>query len=126
MLAEGFRAFAQARGDATNPGKLTLIIDEAHLAKNPDAKRTKSIAPIVLDAEIVYGLTGTPMPNHVEDLWNVFRVCGLGGLLGPRSRFGATFLSVGAGIEEACRRSPRDRKDHGGDDASAHGSRCLC
>lgn len=76
-----------------------LVCDEAHYAKSEKTMRHKKIMHFVRMAQVVIGLTGTPMPNTVDDLWNVFRVCGMQALpkermplLGPRSRFGRTFF----------------------------------
>jgi SWI/SNF-related matrix-associated actin-dependent regulator 1 of chromatin subfamily A len=57
-----------------------LILDEAHVLKNPDAKKTRYIYGKTLDgktglvshAESVFVLTGTPMPNHAGELWTHF------------------------------------------------------
>jgi SNF2 family DNA or RNA helicase len=43
------------------------IFDEAHYLKNPKAKRTK--ACLELQSNRSFLLTGTPMLNHVNDLW---------------------------------------------------------
>jgi len=58
----------------------TLILDEAHVLKNPDAKKTRYIYGKTLDgktglvsrADNVFVLTGTPMPNHAGELWTHF------------------------------------------------------
>jgi len=59
----------------------TLILDEAHVLKSPDAHKTKYIygkkldgkAPsLVSQCESVFVLTGTPMPNHAGELWTHF------------------------------------------------------
>lgn len=54
-----------------------LIIDEAHAAKSPEAKRTKAlygdpgrpVTAIIDAAESAWALTGTPVPNGPADLW---------------------------------------------------------
>ena len=76
-----------------------LVCDEAHFAKSEKTARHKKVMHFVNLAEAVVGLTGTPMPNDVTDLWNVFRVCGMQRipnermpLIGPRSRFKKTFF----------------------------------
>jgi SNF2 family DNA or RNA helicase len=50
-----------------------LILDESHYAKNPDAKRTQAVygpvSALAKKADVVWCLTGTPMPNAPNDLW---------------------------------------------------------
>ena len=43
------------------------VLDEAHYCKNPKAMRTKAV--IALKARRTFELTGTPMLNHVNELW---------------------------------------------------------
>lgn len=45
------------------------IFDEAHYLKNPKAKRTK--ACLNLYSRRSFMLTGTPMLNHVDELWTI-------------------------------------------------------
>lgn len=45
------------------------IFDEAHYLKNPKAKRTK--ASLDLYSRRSFLLTGTPMLNHVNELWSI-------------------------------------------------------
>jgi len=45
------------------------IFDEAHYLKNPGAKRTK--ACLELYSKRSFLLTGTPMLNHVNELWSI-------------------------------------------------------
>jgi SNF2 family DNA or RNA helicase len=44
-----------------------LVVDEAHYVKNPDTKRSRSVARWARHAERVLFLTGTPMENRVEE-----------------------------------------------------------
>lgn len=46
-----------------------VIADEAHNLKNPKAKRTKAFHGIVAIRYIM--LTGSPMLNHVDELWSI-------------------------------------------------------
>lgn len=62
----------------------TLIFDEAHALKNSRATRTKSSLGISRD--VCFGLTGTPIENHLGELWSVMNVC-VPGLLGEEDRF---------------------------------------
>ena len=45
------------------------IFDEAHYLKNPKAKRTK--ACLNLYSKRSFLLTGTPMLNHIDELWSI-------------------------------------------------------
>jgi SNF2 family DNA or RNA helicase len=47
-----------------------LILDEAQVIKNPKAKMTQSVKQ--LKAEHKLCLTGTPMENHLGELWSLF------------------------------------------------------
>jgi hypothetical protein len=44
-----------------------LVVDEAHYVKNPDTKRSRSVARWARHAERVLFLTGTPRENRVEE-----------------------------------------------------------
>jgi len=61
-----------------------LILDEAQAIKNPGAKQTKAIKSLKSNSPIV--LTGTPIENHLSDLWSLFDFLNPG-LLGSFDRF---------------------------------------
>jgi hypothetical protein len=65
-----------------------VIFDEAQALKNPQAK----VAQIAmgLRAEHRLCLTGTPVENHLGDLWSLFSIA-LPGALGDRKGFGRIF-----------------------------------
>jgi SWI/SNF-related matrix-associated actin-dependent regulator of chromatin subfamily A-like protein 1 len=46
-----------------------LILDEAHYAKSPSAKRTKAALGLGQKADYTWLLSGTPMPNNPTELW---------------------------------------------------------
>ena len=56
-----------------------IILDEAHFLKNRKARRTQAvlghncsrIAGLIENAKQVYALSGTPAPNHPDELWPV-------------------------------------------------------
>ncbi len=60
------------------------ILDEAQAVKNPQAKQTKAVK--ALKAESRIALTGTPVENHLGDLWSIFDVINPG-LLGTARQF---------------------------------------
>lgn len=59
-----------------------LIVDEYQSFKNPDSKRTKSLVNIMLYTERLIGLTGTPAPNGLDDLWSLTALLNSGQRLG--------------------------------------------
>jgi superfamily II DNA or RNA helicase len=71
-----------------------FVLDEAHYAKNPEARRSKAVARWADDTERVLFLTGTPMENRVEEFRNlvrylqpalVARIDNTDGVAGPRA-----------------------------------------
>ncbi len=61
-----------------------VILDEAQAIKNAKAKQTKAAKALKSDARIA--LTGTPVENHLGDLWSIFDFVNPG-LLGTASQF---------------------------------------
>ena len=54
-----------------------LVVDESHLVKNPQAKRTRAVrrlAATVADNGLKLALTGTPVLNHADELIAQLRV----------------------------------------------------
>jgi len=51
----------------------SVIVDEAHFMKNPEAKRTRAIWRVMRGPEVkfAYALTGTPIGDNPEDLWPI-------------------------------------------------------
>ena len=47
-----------------------VILDEAQAIKNPNARQTKAAKALKAKARIA--LTGTPVENHLGDLWSIF------------------------------------------------------
>jgi superfamily II DNA or RNA helicase len=64
------------------------VLDEAQAVKNPRSKGAQAAAR--LRARQRLALTGTPMENHLEELWSVFSFA-VPGLLGDRVAFGRVF-----------------------------------
>lgn len=48
---------------------LIAICDEAHILRGRSALRTKATKAALAKTTVVWGLTGTPMPNYVRDLF---------------------------------------------------------
>lgn len=53
--------------------KTMVVVDEAHRIKNPDGVWGKSAVEIAKEASARIVLTGTPVPNGYEDLFNLFQ-----------------------------------------------------
>jgi superfamily II DNA or RNA helicase len=66
----------------------TLVIDEAQAIKNAQTRRAKALRE--LDAVYRVALTGTPVENHVGELWSLFRLL-VPGLLGSQEQFRERF-----------------------------------
>ncbi|MDA0306575.1 MAG: DEAD/DEAH box helicase [Proteobacteria bacterium] len=68
----------------TNANWRLLVLDEAQAIKNPNAKQTRAAKSIKAKARIA--LTGTPVENHLGDLWSIFDFINPG-LLGTSRQF---------------------------------------
>ncbi len=67
----------------------TVVLDEAHVIKNFATKTSKAI--MRLQAPFRVALTGTPLQNHLGELWNLFNFINPG-LLGGMHHFNNTFV----------------------------------
>ena len=67
----------------------TAIFDEAQALKNADTQRARAARD--LKAELKIGLSGTPLENHLGELWSLFRIVAPG-LLGSQDQFRRRFL----------------------------------
>jgi SNF2 family DNA or RNA helicase len=65
-------------------------VDEAQALKNPTTQRSK--AARALDAEFRIALTGTPLENHLGELWSLFSIV-FPGLLGSWDQFRERFAA---------------------------------
>jgi hypothetical protein len=61
-----------------------VVLDEAQAIKNPKAKQTRAAKALKARARIA--LTGTPVENHLGDLWSIFDFINPG-LLGDAKQF---------------------------------------
>lgn len=60
---------------ATLAGRfLVVIFDEAHMLRGRQSRRTKAAKLMTKGVPVVWGLTGTPMPNFVRDLYSLVDV----------------------------------------------------
>ena len=67
------------------------VLDEAQAIKNPTAAQTKSVKELKAQGRIA--LTGTPVENHLADLWSLFDFINPG-LLGSGAAFGRFVKSI--------------------------------
>ena len=94
-----------------------VILDEAQAIKNPCAQRTMAVKEI--SRRVSVAVTGTPLENHLTDLWSImdFSVAGLLGELHEFERHYADSVSGAAAMEPVV--SPvmlrRKMEDVGGD-----------
>ena len=66
----------------------TVILDEAQAIKNAGTRRSKAVMRLQGDFRLL--LTGTPLENHLGELWNLFRFINPG-LLGSEESFNQRF-----------------------------------
>ncbi len=81
LLTRESELFAEARF-------ATVVLDEAHAIKNAATKRAR--AAHGLQGEFVLALSGTPVENHLGELWSLFRAV-LPSLLGSEESFRRRF-----------------------------------
>ncbi|MBI5542465.1 MAG: DEAD/DEAH box helicase, partial [Deltaproteobacteria bacterium] len=68
----------------------TLVLDEAQAVKNAATRRSRAIRDLNADWRVA--LTGTPLENHLGELWSLFRVL-TPGLLGSWDSFRERFVN---------------------------------
>jgi len=68
----------------------TLVADEAQAFKNANTKRSQAMMSLRSPCRII--TTGTPIENHLGELWNLFRFINPG-LLGSQERFNERFAN---------------------------------
>ncbi|GAO30628.1 superfamily II DNA/RNA helicases, SNF2 family [Geofilum rubicundum JCM 15548] len=73
------------------------ILDEAHAIKNTQTKSSK--AAMSIEADFKLALTGTPVQNHLGELWNLFNFCNPG-LLGTLAHFTDRYMKNGTAAQK--------------------------
>ena len=58
-----------------NEGFDLIIMDEAHMVKNPSSNRAKIISQITKNIKRKWLLTGTPLANRPMDFYNLLKIC---------------------------------------------------
>lgn len=66
-----------------------ICLDEAHTIKNPNTKMSKAAMRMQAKRKVI--LTGTPIQNHLSELWNLFQFINPG-LLGSAEQFSRKFI----------------------------------
>ncbi|CAL1517439.1 DEAD/DEAH box helicase [Chitinophaga sp. MM2321] len=67
----------------------TVVLDEAHTIKNYQTKTSKAAMSLRADFKLM--LTGTPIQNHMGEIWNLFNFLNPG-LLGSLDHFNEQFV----------------------------------
>jgi len=72
--------------------KYAVVVDESHLAKNPDANRSKNVEDIAGNAQFCGIMTGSPIAQGILDLYQQFQILdpdiiGIGDYFSFRSRY---------------------------------------
>lgn len=68
----------------------TIVLDEAHSIKNKETKISKAAMQLQGDFRIL--LTGTPVQNHLSEIWNLFQFMNPG-MLGSYEQFTKNFIN---------------------------------
>ncbi len=70
-----------------------LVIDEISMARNPASNRFRSIIQLAARAKQRLGLTGSPTPNNIADIFGIVGLVDLGKALGTsHARFKSNFM----------------------------------
>lgn len=69
----------------------TLVADEAQAIKNALTKRSKAVMALQADFKLI--TTGTPIENHLGELWNLFNFINPG-LLGSLQKFNMNYANA--------------------------------
>jgi superfamily II DNA or RNA helicase len=76
----------------------TVILDEAQAIKNPASQAAKACRLLRSDHRLA--LTGTPVENHLGELWSIFEFLNPG-MLGSAAAFRRLTAGIGASSEES-------------------------
>jgi SNF2 family DNA or RNA helicase len=82
----------------------TIVLDEAQAIKNAHTRRSQAV--MSLRGDFRMAATGTPLENHLGELWNLFRFINPG-LLGTSDQFNLRFAGP---IEKASQDKTNDRR----------------
>ena len=88
LVILSYTLFQQETEMISNHHWATCVLDEAQAIKNPGTKRSQAAMKIRADFRLL--TTGTPIENHLGELWNLFRFINPG-LLGSLDTFTEKF-----------------------------------
>lgn len=80
----------------------SVVLDEAQAIKNAGSKRSQAAMTLQADFKLI--ATGTPLENHLGELWNLFRFINPG-LLGSQERFAERFSTPIERGEQSARKA---------------------
>ena len=80
----------------------SVVLDEAQAIKNAQTKRSQAVMALQAGFRVV--ATGTPLENHLGELWNLFRFINPG-LLGSQEHFNSRFAAPIEQGDTAARRA---------------------
>ena len=87
----------------TSQNFATIVLDEAQAIKNRNTKRSKTVMALQGDFRLI--TTGTPIENHLGELWNLFNFTNPG-LLGNHEFFNERFaLPIEKNKDETARKT---------------------
>ena len=89
LLITSYNLLTRDIEDLQNVKFSVFVLDEAQAIKNSQTARSQAAQKI--SARFVLTLTGTPIENHLSDLWSLFRVSNPG-LLGSQALFYKRFV----------------------------------
>lgn len=89
VLVLSYTQLSEGVSDLQNYPWDTVVVDEAQYIKNPKTRRAQAV--IALSAQRRIAVTGTPVENHLGDLWGIFRFLNPD-LLGKWSTFHTHFV----------------------------------
>lgn len=90
VIVMTYTLLLSVRQEITSKEWVTAVLDEAHVIKNRGAK-TSGVC-MKLKAKNRVMLTGTPVQNHLGELWNLFQFVNPG-LLGSYEDYGRRFIT---------------------------------
>jgi len=88
LVVTSYSLALRDQGLLAEHGFALLVLDEAQVIKNPAAKITQALKAMPISQRIC--LTGTPLENHLGELWSLFDFL-MPGILGSQKRFSQYF-----------------------------------
>lgn len=74
-------------------GNVILVLDELHKLKNPKSLRTSLVIPFMKKVRCIWGLTATPVLNHLIDTYEMVNLL-FPGSIGQRAYFQRRYMIV--------------------------------